>query len=101
MDLDDGEMNRLLRALADTTRRRIIEELGKREGQSLFELYTRVITAHGVGQSRQGFSRNLATLEKAGLITVEWRGVTKLHRLDTAPLKALGTGWLSRFGEQK
>lgn len=99
MQADDEELNRLFRALGDTTRRRIVDELEKRDGQSLFEIYTRFLTSHGTGQSRQGFSRHLTVLERAGIIEVEWRGTTKLHRLDTGPLVRLGRGWLSRFKE--
>ena len=97
---DDDALNSLFRALGDTTRRRIIEALGKRDGQSLFELYTRVVTNSGVGQSRQGFSRHLTTLEQAGIIEVEWQGTTKLHRLNTGPLARLQSGWLARFQEK-
>lgn len=99
MTTDDDALDRLFRALGDTTRRRIIAELGKRDGQSLFELYTRIVTDYGIGQTRQGFSRHLAILERAGLIAVEWQGVTKLHRLDTAPLAGLASGWLAQFQE--
>ncbi len=94
---EDETLNRLFRALGDTTRRRIIDELERREGQSLFELYSRVVMTHGIGQSRQAFSRHLGVLEDAGLIDVEWQGTTKLHTLNPAPLALLGTGWSARF----
>ncbi|WP_421952233.1 ArsR/SmtB family transcription factor [Pelagibacterium sp.] len=100
MTTADETLNRLFRALGDTTRRTIIAELGKRDRQSLFELFTRVVTNHGIGQTRQGFSRHLTALEQAGLIEIEWQGTTKLHRLNTAPIAELKSGWLKSFEEE-
>lgn len=97
----DEESSRIFRALADTTRRRIIDELAQRERQSLFELYTRVVMQHGIGQSRQAFSRHLSVLEAAGVIEVEWKGTTKLHTLNPAPLARLRGGWLSKYGSSE
>lgn len=97
MPLPDHDMNRLYRAIGDTTRRRIIDELAKRDRQSLFEICARVMTRHGIGHSRQAFSRHLSVLEDVGLIEVEWQGTTKLHSLNTAPLSRLAGGWLSKF----
>ena len=101
MPLSEDGLNRLYRALGDTTRRRIVDELALRERQSLFEIYTRVVSRHGIGQSRQAFSRHLGVLEDVGIIRVEWRGNTKLHSLDTAPLHQLARGWLSKFEESR
>ncbi len=100
MPLSEEEMNRVYRALADTTRRRIIDELALRDRQSLFEIYARVMSEHGIDHSRQGFSRHLAALEEVGIIEVEWQGTTKLHSLNTAPLAELTDGWLAKFQEQ-
>lgn len=99
MTTDDEALNRLFRAVGDTTRRNIIAELGKRDRQSLFELYTRVVSGHGSGQTRQGFSRHLATLQEAGLIDIEWQGTTKLHTLNIEPIAKLRSGWLKSFEE--
>jgi DNA-binding transcriptional ArsR family regulator len=95
----EEEASRLFRALADTTRRRIIDELMKRDRQSLFEVYTRVVMAQGLGQSRQAFSRHLSVLEEVGIIRTEWQGTTKLHSVDTGPIARLRGAWLSRFGD--
>lgn len=97
----DEDSSRIFRALADTTRRRIIDELSRRERQSLFELYTRVVMQHGIGQSRQAFSRHLSVLEEAGIIEVEWKGTTKLHTLNTEPIARLRRGWLSKYGRSE
>jgi DNA-binding transcriptional ArsR family regulator len=99
MSFNEDDMNRVCRAIADTTRRRIIDELALRNRQSLFEIYTRVVSEHGIGHSRQAFSRHLSVLEDVGIIEVEWQGTTKLHSLNTAPLARLLDGWLSRFEE--
>ncbi|GAB1582280.1 metalloregulator ArsR/SmtB family transcription factor [Phyllobacterium phragmitis] len=99
MPFHEDDTNRIYRAIADTTRRLIIDELALRDRQSLFEIYTRVVSKHGIGHSRQAFSRHLSQLEDVGIIEVEWQGTTKLHSLNTAPLARLRNGWLSRFKE--
>ncbi|ACY14486.1 ArsR/SmtB family transcription factor [Haliangium ochraceum] len=96
MDLDA-----VLRALADGTRRVIIDELAEREEQSLFEICVRLTEKHGIAISRQAVSKHLGILEAAGLIAVEWRGRTKLHSLEPAPLRALGRGWLANYVFEK
>lgn len=101
MALNEDEMNRICRAVADTTRRRIIDELTLRNRQSLFEICARVMSKHGIGHSRQALSRHLSVLEAVGIIEVEWQGTTKLHSLNTAPLARLLGGWLSKFEEAK
>lgn len=100
MNQTDDTLNRIFRALGDTTRRRIVDELALRDRQSLFEIYTRVVKQHAVSHSRQAFSRHLAALEAVGIIDVEWEGTTKLHSLNTAPLASLAGGWLSQFEEE-
>ena len=56
------------RALADPTRRILLDELCEREGQTLFELCSRLAMAHGVSSTRQAVSQHLAILEEAGLV---------------------------------
>jgi DNA-binding transcriptional ArsR family regulator len=97
----DDETNRLFRALADTTRRRIIDEMLLRDRQSLFEIYTRVVMTHGIGQSRQAFSRHLSVLEEVGILKTEWQATTKFHLINREPLIRLHGAWLSKFGEVK
>jgi DNA-binding transcriptional ArsR family regulator len=99
MPFNEDEINRLYRAIADTTRRRIIDELALRNRQSLFEICARVMSKHAIKHSRQAFSRHLSVLEEVGIIEVEWQGTTKLHSLNTAPLTKLLNGWLSKFEE--
>jgi len=83
----------LYRALADPTRRAILDELAKREDQTLFEVCSRLAMAHGVTSSRQAISQHLGVLEEVGLVRTKRRGRTKLHRFDGRPLKAIATRW--------
>ncbi|MES0871593.1 MULTISPECIES: helix-turn-helix transcriptional regulator [unclassified Pseudovibrio] len=101
MTASDDHLNALFKALGDPTRRRIIDELSRRDRQSLFEIHTRVLQEYGVDLTRQAFSRHLSALEAAGVLTIEWQGTTKLHSLNTKPLAELRSGWLARFGENE
>ncbi len=83
----------LYRALADPTRRLLLDELRNRDDQSLFELCTRLAMVHQVTSSRQAVSQHLAVLEAAGLVRSRRSGRTKLHTLSTAPLRAVLERW--------
>ncbi len=86
-------MTDIYRALADPTRRIILDELSKREGQTLFELCGRLAMAHKLTSSRQAVSQHLAVLEEVGLVRTERQGRTKLHWFDGSPLKTIVTRW--------
>ena len=86
-------MGDVFKALADPTRRAILDELQERNGQTLFELCTRLITNHGSTSSRQAVSQHLDVLEAAGLVRTRREGRYKFHSLDTAPLKAITERW--------
>jgi DNA-binding transcriptional ArsR family regulator len=81
--------------LADPTRRTILEELGDRDGQTLFEICARLAMKHGLASSRQAISQHLDVLEGAGLVTTERSGRYKFHRLDRRPLKRVASKWLA------
>lgn len=83
----------LYKALADETRRVILDELTERDGQSLFELCSRLTMRHGITSSRQAISQHLAVLEEAGLVTTRREGRTKLHHLDTTSLRTITDRW--------
>jgi DNA-binding transcriptional ArsR family regulator len=83
----------LFRALADPTRRAILDELQERTGQTLFELCGRLISRHGLSSSRQAVSQHLAVLEEAGLVRTRREGRYKFHDLDTSPLRAIAQRW--------
>ncbi|HEX6128034.1 MAG TPA: metalloregulator ArsR/SmtB family transcription factor [Candidatus Limnocylindria bacterium] len=86
-------MSDVFKALADETRRYILDELSDRDGQTLFELCTRLIGKYGIGSSRQAISQHLDVLEAAGLVTTRRDGRYKFHYLDTAPLRAITQRW--------
>jgi DNA-binding transcriptional ArsR family regulator len=83
----------VFRALADPTRRALLDELQERNGQTLFELCTRLITRHGLSSSRQAVSQHLDVLEEAGLVRTRREGRYKFHDLDTSPLQAIVRRW--------
>ena len=83
----------VFKALADPTRRAILDELMDRDGQTLFELCARLTTNHGLGSTRQAISQHLDLLEAAGLVISRREGRYKLHDLDTAPLRQISERW--------
>jgi DNA-binding transcriptional ArsR family regulator len=83
----------LYKALADPTRRTILDELQERDGQTLFEICARLTTKHGLGSSRQAISQHLDVLEAAGLVKSRRDGRYKFHHLDTTPLREIGRRW--------
>ena len=86
----DGD---IYRALADPTRRAILDELQERSGKTLFELCTRLLSRHGLGSSRQAVSQHLDVLEDAGLVRTRREGRYKFHGLDTSPLRTIAERW--------
>ncbi len=95
-NLDDA-----LLALADPTRRAILDELQDRGGQTLFELCVRLTSKHGLGSTRQAISQHLDVLEAAGLVVTRREGRYKFHYLDTGPLKTIVERWLTKKAGRK
>jgi DNA-binding transcriptional ArsR family regulator len=89
----------LFEALATPARRAILDELHERDGQTLFELCSRLTMKHGLGLTRQAISQHLDVLESAGLVTTKREGRYKFHYLDTAPLKTIVARWLKSRGK--
>ncbi|MDQ8703928.1 metalloregulator ArsR/SmtB family transcription factor [Streptomyces sp. LHD-70] len=83
----------LFKALADPTRRTILDELADRSGQTLFEICGRLSMKHQLGLSRQAVSQHLAVLESAGLVETRREGRYKYHDLNTAPLRQITERW--------
>ena len=80
-------------AIAEPTRRTILDELTERDGQTLFEICNRLATKHGITSSRQAISQHLDVLEAAGLVKVRREGRYKFHDLDTNPLGEIARRW--------
>lgn len=84
----------VFKALADPTRRTILDELTERSGQTLFELCGRLLMKHGLGMSRQAVSQHLAVLEDAGLVRSRREGRYKFHDIDPEPLRHITERWI-------
>ena len=86
-----NEMDAAFRALADPSRRLLLDSLNERNGQTLRELCSRLDMA------RQSVSKHLAVLEAANLITTVRRGREKLHYLNPAPISAISGRWINQY----
>lgn len=83
----------MFKAIADPTRRAILDELMERDAQTLFELCGRLATRRGLGSTRQAISQHIDVLEAAGLVRTRREGRYKFHHLDTAPLRQIAERW--------
>ena len=97
----DPNLSSLFRALGDDTRLLILDELRKRNDQTLFELCARLFEEYSVTLSRQAITRHLNTLEQTGLICTAWRRRTKVHSLTAHALTELINPWLTPFSEDR
>ena len=88
-----GIVGDVFKALADPTRRAILDELIDRNGQTLFEICSRLAMKHGLASSRQAISQHLDVLEDAGLVTTRRESRYKFHDVDTSPLKVIVERW--------
>lgn len=86
-------MDEVFKALADPTRRELLDELFARDGQSLSELEARL------PMSRFGVMKHLRVLEEAGLVTTRRRGREKLHFLNPVPIQVIYERWVSKYAE--
>jgi DNA-binding transcriptional ArsR family regulator len=94
-------MGDVFKALADPTRRKILDELNERDDQTMFELCARLATKHQIGSSRQAIAQHLDVLEDAGLVRTRRQGRYKFHRLDTRPLERIADRWLPTQPEKE
>jgi DNA-binding transcriptional ArsR family regulator len=92
----DPDLDATFHALADATRRAILEELQKREGQALFEICVRLNERHGMNSTRQTISKHLAVLEEVGLVEIRWEGRTKLHSSNLKRVAPRLIKWLNQ-----
>jgi DNA-binding transcriptional ArsR family regulator len=84
-------MDAIFKALADPSRRKLLDELRKENGQTLSEL------CEHLEMTRQAVTKHLVLLEKANLIAVVWRGREKLHYLNPMPLHEIYERWIGKY----
>src|SRR6266487_5761095 len=90
-----ARMDEVFKALADASRRRLLDSLNDRNGQTLRELCA------GLDMARQSVSKHLAVLAAADLVTTVWRGREKLHYLNAAPINAIAERWIDRYDRER
>ena len=84
-------MDEVFKALADSSRRKLLDELFKKNGQTLNEL------CEHLEMTRQSVTKHLLILEEANLIVVEWQGRNKLHYLNVAPIGEIYDRWIGKY----
>ena len=88
-------MDEVFKALADSSRRSLLDRLHARNGQSLAEL------CDGLDMTRQAVTKHLAILEEANLVTTIRHGREKLHYLNPVPIHEIGERWIRKFERGK
>lgn len=88
-------MDEVFRALADPSRRRLLDSLNEHNGQTLRELCA------GLEMARQSVSKHLAVLEAANLVTTVRRGREKLHYLNAEPINAITDRWITQYDRRR
>jgi DNA-binding transcriptional ArsR family regulator len=87
----NDDMDPVFKALADASRRRLLDALHAEPGQTLGAL------TEGLDMTRQAVSQHLAVLEAANLVTTLRRGREKLHYLNPVPIHAVPSRWIAKF----
>jgi DNA-binding transcriptional ArsR family regulator len=85
----------VFRALADGSRRRLLDRLHRKNGQSLGDLCA------GLDMSRQAVAKHLGILEEANLVAVEWAGREKLHFINPVPINEIAERWIGKFEQPR
>jgi uncharacterized protein YndB with AHSA1/START domain/DNA-binding transcriptional ArsR family regulator len=88
-------MDDVFKALADPSRRELLDGLNERNGQTLREL------SAGLKMARQSVSKHLAILEAANLVTTIWHGREKLHYLNADPINAISERWIKHYERER
>jgi uncharacterized protein YndB with AHSA1/START domain/DNA-binding transcriptional ArsR family regulator len=88
-------MDPVFKALADPSRRQLLDRLNERNGQTLRELCA------GLDMARQSVTKHLAVLETAGVVTTTRRGREKLHFLNAAPINDIAERWMNRYDRER
>jgi DNA-binding transcriptional ArsR family regulator len=88
-------MDAVFKALADASRRKLLDDLHKKNGQTLSELCGRL------DMTRQAVTKHLVILEQANLVATVWRGREKLHYLNPMPLHEIYERWIEKYERQR
>ncbi len=88
-------MDAVFKALADKSRRKLLDELHQHNGQTLTEL------CGVLDMSRQAVTKHLILLEEANLVATTWRGREKLHFLNPVPLHEIYERWIGKYERQR
>ena len=91
----DEAVDDVFRALADPSRRALLDALFATNGQTLSEL------SAGMDMTRQAVAKHLAILEDANLVTSVRRGREKLHYLNPVPIHEIGARWISKYERRR
>ncbi|HZF11993.1 MAG TPA: helix-turn-helix domain-containing protein [Thermoanaerobaculia bacterium] len=86
---------KVFKALADRSRRQLLDRLRAHNGQTLSEL------CQGLDMTRQAVTKHLALLEAANLVVPVWRGREKLHYLNPVPIQEISERWIGAFEKQR
>ena len=84
-------MDAVFKALADASRRKLLDQLHRSNGQTLSEM------CEHLNMTRQAVTKHLVLLEEAKLVTVVWRGREKLHYLNPVPLHEISERWIDKY----
>ena len=85
----------VFKALADFSRRQLLDRLHDRSGQTLSEL------CEGLDMSRQAVTKHLTLLEEANLVATQRQGREKLHFLNPAPIQEIADRWMGKFDRRR
>ena len=85
----------VFKALADPTRRFLLDLLFKRDGRTLTELESEL------EMTRFGVMKHLRVLERAGVVVTRWAGREKLHFLNAVPIRTIHDRWIDKYTEQR
>jgi DNA-binding transcriptional ArsR family regulator len=88
-------MDKIFKALADATRRQLLDRLFENNGQTLSQL------CRHMEMSRQAVTRHLDILETANLVVSEWKGREKLHYLNPVPISEIYHRWIAKYEPQR
>ncbi len=89
------DMDKVFKALADPSRRQLLDALRARNGQTLGALCQRL------AMTRQAVTQHLERLEDANLVATKWRGREKLHFLNPVPIHQIAERWIGKFERQR